>query len=195
HLVAIGDGSSDVSSLSATIGPAAGAVTWDGDDAIAYLPGDRNSGGTCAVMRIDLSSVGNTRCLLPTATLQSVFAQDGSTWFVAGITGTSDSGLFSLDLITSGTTPTHGAIGVLNTSAEATPFRVLQSTVVQNIELEDVANSVLVDGGNRILYDRYPGGQHQSPFRILVVSLDLATGVQTTVTTASDMNGLGATSG
>lgn len=193
HLVAIGDGSRDVSALSAVVGPPAQGVTWNGNDAIVYFPG---SSGTCAVERLDMSAGEATQCLLPTATLDSVVASDGSTWHPFTITGTSRPGVFAFE-VTAGARPTHAAIALLDTSAEASPFRVLQPTIVEDFDVADVANPVLLDGGKRVLYESYPGGQKQSPYRILVVSVDLTTGAKTTVTTVTvnTMDGLGATSG
>lgn len=193
HLVAIGDGSRDVSALSAVVAPPAQGVTWNGNGAIVYVPGGSSA---CAVERLDMSAGGAAQCLLPTATLESVVASDGSTWKPNSITGTSRPGIFAFE-VTAGARPTHAAIALLDTSAEATPFRVLQPTFVQDFDVADVANPVLLDGGTRLLYESYPGGQKQSPYRILVVSLDLATGAKATVATVylNTMDGLGAPSG
>lgn len=162
-------------------------AAWDGNDAIAYAAYGTQLGGQCAIVRLDLSSKA-THCLLPTATLQSVFAADGSNWQINDISGVPDGGLFALGL---NTEPSGGgpdtAIGLLSVGAEATPFRVLQPTVVADPATQAVASPVLVDNGARLLYAQVQQSADQSSPGGAVIMLDLATGAKTTVTSGQEM--------
>lgn len=169
-------------------------AAWDGNDAIAYVAYGTQLGGQCAVVRLDLSSKA-THCLLPTATLQSVFVADGSTWQVNGISGVPDGSLFALGLNTEPSgAGSDSAIGLLTVGTEATPFRVLQPTVVADPSLQAVASPVLVDNGARLLYAQVAGPDDQGPPGETVISLDIVTGAKTMLSIGRQ-TGLGATQG
>jgi hypothetical protein len=169
-------------------------VSWTGNDAIAYAPLDAGSGGDCAVEQVvaiaQPVTPAGTRCLLPTATLQSVFASDGSTWRIDSISGAADGSVLALGVTT--TNQSQHGIGLLTTKAEATPFRVLPATIVtESSPLLNLGPPVALDG--RVLYQQAQGGGNAH-----VLSVDLATGEKTEVTAAfgGDLQrGLGATSG
>lgn len=71
-------------------------VTWNGNDALAYLPAP-GQGNDCAVVRVTLSAAA-TRCLLPTTTLQSLPALNGVPWQIDDVTGSADPSLLTLDV-------------------------------------------------------------------------------------------------
>lgn len=170
-------------------------AAWDGNDAIAYLDYGVNQGGQCAVMRLDLTTKA-TRCLLPVATLQSVFAPDGSSWRINSISSSDGNSPFALGLTTGQPGDLlDGAVGLLSVSAEATPFTVVQPTVVANPTLTAVADPVLIDHGSRLLYAEVPGSEDQGPAGEDVYALDITTGMRQLVTRVSGATGLGATSG
>lgn len=170
-------------------------AAWDGNGAIVYPTNDINMGGRCAVMRLDLAAGHATRCLLPVATLQAVFAPDGSTWQIGSISGVPGGGVFALGLwpADAGGGP-EGAVGVLTVWAEATPFKVLPSTVVADASTQAVADPVLIDRATRLVYAKQPGPEDQGPAGEEIYELDIATGVQRLVLRVGD-TGLGAASG
>jgi dipeptidyl aminopeptidase/acylaminoacyl peptidase len=174
--------------------PRVDQAAWSGNGALAYLPDDRNTGGQCTVERLDLAT-RSTRCLLPTATLQSVFASDGSTWQVDSVSGAPDTGTLALGVTTSpgGSGAVHGAIGLLDSGAEATPFHVLPSSVVDDTSTESVFFPVLLDRGTRVVYVDAKG-THDKPGQGTVVSLEIASGATTAITTGGAL-GMSATNG
>ncbi|HEX7354551.1 MAG TPA: hypothetical protein VF288_06915 [Mycobacteriales bacterium] len=168
-------------------------AAWDGNDALAYLPADEYSGGQCAVVRVELSKGSPTQCLLPMATLDSVFAADGSTWHIDGIAASVSSNLFALTLFTNdgGTRRAQrNGLGILNPDAEATSLHVLAPSAL--------VSPVLLDRGSRVLGVEFPvagpTGAQDQPIVGTVVSVEVATGKKTTlgITTRA---GVGATSG
>ncbi|MGH3630298.1 MAG: hypothetical protein ACRDRL_23005 [Sciscionella sp.] len=139
-------------------------VAWDGDDALAYLPALGHS-NDCAVERVTLSAAA-TRCLLPTATLQSLPASNGAGWQIDDVTGSGDPSLLTLDMRAhSPGGSTAQAVAILDPSAEATPLHVLADTITTSPPVDGVQAtsrfSVLVDQGSQVLYtvNAGPGSQ------------------------------------
>lgn len=179
-----------------TVVPNANVVTWSGNGALIYLLGPRSD---CAVEQTNLSNSA-TRCLLPTATLQSLPAPNGAPWYIQDLSSGAGTGLFVLDVMADANAGSVAqAVAILDPAAEATPFHVLSATVSEstasgNVPGPGAAFPHLLGNGTRVVFVRTHGGG-DTPFVSTVLSASVGGGSPTTVMTGVYGVGLGATSG